>query len=137
MTYVDSVEYFDSKEAHHKVYLDNTEEFPMTQNAGNTADLSEPTPEETVTPVLVYTPEPVATPAPTEAPTPEPLPVITAIFNDQQRTGTYDGEMAEGLPHGFGTFISTDNLPAMTYSGNWEKGIPAGDGSYRHTGTDS
>ncbi len=59
---------------------------------------------------------------------------ITVRFPHAQRTGTYTGEMKDGLAHGEGTFSSTnDEGIQWTYTGAWENGMMSGLGSTKWT----
>ncbi len=87
-------------------------------------------------------PEPTPTPEPTSVPTADPTPVptpaletvtdqqLTLSFTFGERTGTYTGEVLDGLPHGEGTF-STENEDgtAWYYEGEWQQGHFSGQGS--------
>lgn len=55
---------------------------------------------------------------------------ITVSFPHADRTGTYTGEMKDGLPNGKGTFTSTnDEGVSWTYDGEWEYGTMSGYGT--------
>lgn len=48
---------------------------------------------------------------------------VTLDFSFGQRTGTYSGEMENGIPNGYGKFTTknTDGT-GWTYEGNWNNG---------------
>ena len=100
---------------------------------------------------LAVTAETAPTQAPTEAPTPKPTPAPTVqtvsnqsmslSFSFGERTGTYTGEVEDGLPNGYGTFSSQNpSGVAWTYEGEWAHGHFSGQGTstfedgYVHTG---
>ena len=47
---------------------------------------------------------------------------IQIKFNGQMRTGSYEGQKLNSLPHGQGTFVSDDLYPKFSYTGNWKNG---------------
>ena len=55
---------------------------------------------------------------------------MTLLFAFGERTGTYTGDIVDGLPHGYGTFES-QNPSGMgwTYEGQWENGHFSGQGT--------
>ncbi len=55
---------------------------------------------------------------------------VTLVFSFGERTGTYTGETAGGLPHGQGTFESS-NLEGVSwvYEGGWKQGHMCGEGA--------
>ena len=53
---------------------------------------------------------------------------ISVLINEQQRTGIYIGTIADGMPNGEGSFVSSDNKPAISYQGHWENGKLSGAG---------
>jgi hypothetical protein len=55
---------------------------------------------------------------------------ITLQFDFGERTGVYAGEMQDGLPHGHGTFSSsnTDGV-GWVYEGGWDMGHMQGEGT--------
>lgn len=63
------------------------------------------------------------------------------MFSGDDRTGTYTGDLVDGLPQGKGTFTSAnDNGVVWTYEGEWEKGHSQGygvtvfDSGFKETG---
>jgi hypothetical protein len=86
------------------------------------------------------TPAPSASPVITLAPTlpPEPTAVVETVsdvtltlsLSFGERTGTYTGEIADGLPHGHGSFKSAgENGTVWIYTGQWEAGHFSGSGT--------
>ncbi len=54
---------------------------------------------------------------------------LTLDFAFGSRTGTYSGNMTDGLPNGYGKFTTkNDNGDGWTYEGNWSKGHFEGEG---------
>jgi len=54
---------------------------------------------------------------------------VTVHFTEQDRTGTYDGEVVDGVLCGQGTFsATTDDGTDYTYKGEWENGLWNGQG---------
>ncbi len=83
--------------------------------------------------------------APTPTPTPAPPPEhvenqeialqLSLLGNPAEFTGTYTGEMVDGLPHGHGSFTTTNVLgKARTYTGGWNAGHLSGEGQWQHSG---
>ena len=69
-----------------------------------------------------------------EAPEDAVTTTIIVRFPHAQRTGTYTGEMKDGLAHGQGTFSSkNDEGVQWTYTGAWENGMMNGLGSSKWT----
>lgn len=67
---------------------------------------------------------------------------MTLTFDFGEKTGTYTGELAAGLPQGNGTFTSENSDGVVwTYEGEWEKGHMQGNGetvwdnSFKENGT--
>ena len=91
---------------------------------------------EAVAAVPADTPVPEITQAPT--PTPEPTPVvetvtdqtITLAFTFGEKTGTYSGELVDGVPQGYGTYSSANaEGEAWIYEGQWQNGHFEGEGT--------
>ena len=69
-----------------------------------------------------------ATPAPTVQTVTEQT--ITLSFAFGERTGTYTGEVADGLPNGYGTFTSENSEGTIwSYEGSWVSGHFNGQGT--------
>lgn len=62
----------------------------------------------------------------TSAPTEEQ---INVIFNGGTYTGTYDGDLQDGKPHGSGTFEGYYQKNKLTYTGEWINGEISGIGT--------
>ena len=94
-------------------------------SSGATVKSAEPTPAEA-------TEEAEATEAVSESPSMSEVSEVelTLQFSFGERTGVYSGEMADGLPHGQGTF-STQNEEgtAWVYEGGWREGHLYGEGT--------
>lgn len=61
----------------------------------------------------------------------------TVHFIDKNRTGTYSGNVLDGVPTGQGKFdASTDDNIDYEYSGEWKDGIMNGNGSWIYDGGD-
>ena len=95
-------------------------------------------PEPTETPEATPMPTIAPTPEATPMPTPEPTPVLETVTNQQmtlqfafgERTGTYTGEVLDGLPHGTGSYTSANDYGVgWTYEGEWENGHFSGQGT--------
>lgn len=82
-------------------------------------------------------------PIPTAMPTPQPTPVyvpetvadtqMTLQFAFGERTGTYTGEVLDGLPNGQGAFTSANDYGVgWTYEGEWANGHFSGQGTSTH-----
>ena len=71
---------------------------------------------------------------PTSTPDPNGSFDYEAEFDGKIRKGTYSGENENGIPNGTGTFVSSDDLPALVYEGNWANGKPQGKGHLRSDG---
>ncbi len=130
-TYVDSVEYADSENEYHKVYLDETDEFPLEVSGAESTSVP-PSTEPEPTPVLTAEPTPVPTPEPTPEPTFTPAPVVTVSIGGVERTGVYTGDLVNGVPEGQGRFESTDSLHKVEYDGGWKDGKLSGSGKMKH-----
>lgn len=76
-------------------------------------------------------PPPAADDLPPEAtPGPAVTAEITVHFPHADRTGTYTGEMKDGLAHGKGSFTTVnDESVGWTYEGAWENGAMNGQGT--------
>lgn len=76
---------------------------------------------------------------PTTAPTPQPTPIqtvqtvteqtMTLTLGFGERTGTYTGEIADGLPNGYGVFTSSTDDIVWVYEGTWVSGHLIGQGT--------
>ena len=96
------------------------------------------------------TSKPTPTPSPTPIPSPTPSPSPTPVPDDIQarivpvakmeysikfkdgsvRNGEYTGETLDGLPQGFGVFVSHNSAGLeWHYIGSWDKGMFSGDGA--------
>jgi len=47
---------------------------------------------------------------------------IQVTINEQVRSGSYTGELINGIPNGHGTFVSQDGFAAVKYEGEWKDG---------------
>ena len=95
---------------------------------------------EEVAAVPEDTPVPEITPAPTQVPTPTPEPTavvetvtdktLALAFAFGEKTGSYSGELVNGVPHGYGTYssVNSDGV-AWTYEGQWQDGHFEGEGT--------
>ncbi len=111
---------------------------PKTEPAPSEATLLSSAPTFEPTP----TPTPTPTPSPTPSPTPAPEQVenmeitlqLSLLGNPAEYTGTYTGEIVDGLPHGHGSFSTANVLgKSRTYVGGWNAGHLSGEGRWEHT----
>ncbi len=59
---------------------------------------------------------------------------ISLLGNPAEYTGTYTGEIVDGLPHGQGSFATTNvRGKSRTYIGGWSAGHLSGEGRWEHT----
>ncbi len=59
---------------------------------------------------------------------------LSLLGNPAEYTGTYSGEMLDGLPHGQGSFSTVNVLDkSRTYTGGWNAGHLSGEGRWEHT----
>lgn len=119
--YVDQVQYSDSSDEYHKVFLDDTEEFQIFGAAPIQTDIPSTPVRDSIIGVK-------------ETPTPNAATVYEVLINGVLRKGTYTGDSQNDKPNGEGLFVSTDDLPALKYEGNWADGRPVGKGLLKDEG---
>ena len=58
------------------------------------------------------------------------------IQGEYDRTGTYEGEVKDGLPSGQGIFVTTDEDISWEYVGEWKNGVMNGQGTTTYFNND-